>query len=106
MSGQKISVTSSAGLDAETIRKSGVRGNPDVSAIPSLDKNKLCVLVWHYHDDDLPGADAAIDLRFNGIPFADGKMKLVHYRIDSTHGNAFEVWKKMGSPFPLTAKQF
>jgi xylan 1,4-beta-xylosidase len=105
MSGQKISVTSSAGLDTETIRKSSVHGNPEVSAFASLDKNKLCVLVWHYHDDDLTGADAAVNLELNGIPFADGKIKLTHYRIDAEHANSFEAWKKMGSPFPITEKQ-
>jgi xylan 1,4-beta-xylosidase len=106
MGGQKISTTSSAGLTADAIRHSGVRGNPDVAALASLDKDKLCVLVWHYHDDDLPGADAAVDLQLIGIPFADGKMELTHYRIDGEHSNSFEAWKKMGSPFPISEKQF
>ena len=106
MSGQQLAVTSSAGLDAEAIRKSGVRGQPDVSAWAAGDVNKIAVLVWHYHDDDLPGPDAAVDLQMNGIKFADGKAKLAHYRIDAEHSNAYEVWKKMGSPFPLTEKQF
>ncbi|MBW8865017.1 MAG: beta-xylosidase [Verrucomicrobia bacterium] len=106
MSGQQLAVTSSAGLDTEAIRKSGVRGQPDVSAWAGGDANKIAVLVWHYHDDDLPGPDAAVDLQLDGIKFADGKAKLAHYRIDAEHSNAYEVWKKMGSPFPLTEKQF
>ncbi len=55
MSGQRVAVTSSAGLDAETIRRNGVRANADVSALAALDTHQLAVLVWHYHDDDLPG---------------------------------------------------
>jgi xylan 1,4-beta-xylosidase len=43
-----------------------VRGNPDVSALASLDKNKLAVLVWHYHDDDVPGPAADVDLTLDG----------------------------------------
>ena len=54
MSGQRVAVESSSGLDAETILKSGVRGQPDVSALATLDKNRLAVLVWHYADDDVP----------------------------------------------------
>jgi len=98
-------VTSSAGLDVMTIRKSGVRGQPDVSAWASGDKNKIAVLVWHYHDDDLAGPDAQVDLQLSGITLPDGKAKLTHYRIDAEHSNSYEAWKKMGSPVPLTEKQ-
>ena len=106
MSGQQISVASSAGLAAETIRKSGVHGNPDVSALASLDQNKLCVLNWHYHDDDLPGPDAAVELLLNGIPSTTGMVKVTHYRIDEDHSNAFATWKKMGAPYPISEQQF
>ena len=106
MSGQQLSVTSSAGLDADTIRRSGVRGQPDVSAWASGDKNKIAVLVWHYHDDDLPGPDAQVDLQLSGISFPDGKAKLTHYRIDAEHSNSYGAWEKMGLPLPLTDKQF
>ena len=38
--------------------KDGVRGaTPDVSALASLEANRLSVMVWHYHDDDVPGPD-------------------------------------------------
>ena len=105
MSGQKIAVESSAGLKADSIRKSNVRGAADVSAYASCDKNKTAVLVWHYHDDDLPGADAEITLQLKGISF-QGEARVTHYRIDAEHGNSFEAWKKMGSPLPLSAKDF
>ena len=106
MSGERVAVESSAGLDAETIRKSGVRGEPDVSALASRDKNKLAVLVWYYHDDDLPGPDAAIDLALSGIPFKSGKVTLTQYRIDANHSNSYEAWLRMGSPLPLSAEQY
>ena len=106
MSGQRLAVESSAGLDAETIRSRGVRGSPDVSALASLDKNKLAVLVWHYHDDDLPGPDANVNLTLDNLPFANGAVKLVHYRIDADHSNSYQAWLKMGSPLPLSDKQY
>jgi xylan 1,4-beta-xylosidase len=106
MSGQSVSVTSSAGLDAQTIQKSNVRGVPDVSAFASLAKNELAVLVWHYHDDDLPGPDAAVDLQLDGLPVANGATTVTHYRIDAGHSNSFEAWKKMNSPYPVSEKQF
>jgi|SRR5665213_1050451 len=106
MSGQRVAVESSAGYGADEIRKSGVRENPDVSALASLDKNKLAVLVWHYHDDDLPGPDANVDVSLDNLPFADGDATLTQYRIDADHSNAYAAWLRMGSPLPLSEKQY
>jgi xylan 1,4-beta-xylosidase len=106
MSGRRVAVESSAGLDARTILKSGVRGRPDVSALASLDHGQLAVLLWHYHDNDLPGPDAEVDLALAGLPFAQGGAKVARYLIDSTHGNSYQAWLRMGSPQPLSDQQF
>jgi xylan 1,4-beta-xylosidase len=106
MSGQRLAVASSAGLDAQKILKSGVRGQPDVSALASLDHDKLAVLVWHYHDDDVPGPDAQVDLALDNLPFANGGATLTQYRIDASHGNSYAAWKRMGSPPAPSAGQY
>jgi xylan 1,4-beta-xylosidase len=107
MSGQRLAVESSAGLTADIIRARNVReNNPDVSALASLDKNKLAVLVWHYYDDDVPGPDANVDLALDNLPFANGDVKLTQYRIDANHSNSYEAWLRMGSPLPLSETQF
>ena len=48
--------------------RDGVRGAPDVSALASLAPKKLAIMVWHYHDDDVPGPDAGVQLAVNGLP--------------------------------------
>jgi xylan 1,4-beta-xylosidase len=106
MSGRRLAVESSAGLNAEQIRARGVRGNPDVSALASLDRNKLTVLVWHYHDVDIPGPDANVDLALDNLPIATGNAKLTQYRIDADHANSYAAWLKMGSPLPLSDEQY
>lgn len=106
MSGQRIAVESDGAIPLETILKDGVRGSPDVSAFASLDKNKMYVLVWHYHDDDVPGSDADIQLRLDNLPAKSGKMKMRQYRIDAYHSNAFNAWQKMNSPQNPTARQY
>ena len=106
MSGQRVGVKSSAGLDADAIRRSGVRGDPDVSALASLDQNKLCVLVWHYHDDDVPGPDAAVDMTLVGLPVTNGPATLTQYIIDADHSNSYEAWKRMGSPLSPSPEQY
>lgn len=98
MDGRRLRLESSAAVPLDTMVKDGVRGTPDVSGLASLDGKKLCVMLWHYHDDDMPGPDAQVALELSGLPAAFRKVSVRHYRIDSTHSNAFTVWKGMGSP--------
>src|SRR5262249_8695999 len=66
---------------------------------------KLCVLVWYYHDDDLPGAAANVDLQFSGLQAMQGDPEIRQYRIDADHSNATTVWQQMGSPEKPTDEQ-
>jgi xylan 1,4-beta-xylosidase len=106
MSGQRLAVESDAAVPLAEMLKNGVRNQPDISAQASLDANKLCVLVWHYHDDDLPGPDADVQLTCTGLPSAAGKARLAQFRIDADHSNSFTVWQQMGSPPQPTTQQY
>jgi len=90
----------------DAIMRDGVRGAPDVSAMASLAPKKLAIMIWHYHDDDVPGPDANVQLTVNGLPIASGDARLTHYRIDDTHSNAYAEWKRMGSPIAPTRPQY
>ena len=63
-------------------------------------------MVWHYHDDDVPGPDADVQLTLDGLPAAADGARLTHYRIDETHSNAYAEWKRMGSPIAPTRPQY
>ncbi|MFH1883822.1 MAG: beta-xylosidase [Planctomycetota bacterium] len=106
MSGQRLSVNSSGAVPLDTILKEGVREKPDVSALATLDKNKVCVMLWHYHDEDIPGPQADVKLTLSGLPIRSGTLQIRHYRIDQEHSNAYTLWKKMGSPQQPTAQQY
>jgi xylan 1,4-beta-xylosidase len=108
MGGRRIEVTSSGDPGVEEIIKSGVRAAPDIAALASLDtaKRQLAVLVWYYHDDDLPGADAAIDLAIAGLPANVPEAKLAHYRVDADHSNAYTLWRKLGLPVAPNKDQY
>jgi xylan 1,4-beta-xylosidase len=106
MGGRRVAVQSSAGAALDSILKNGVRGSPDVSALAGLEAKRLSVLVWHYHDDDTSGPDAAVELAVSGLPVALGSARLKHYRIDENHGNAFSAWKRMNSPQTPTPQQY
>jgi xylan 1,4-beta-xylosidase len=98
MGGQRIAAQSSSEVPLDALLATGVRAGPDVAAFASLEGRRLSVMVWHYHDDDVPGPDAAVDLELTGLPGAPGLAALRHYRIDGSHSNAFAAWKRMGSP--------
>jgi len=104
MGGDRVRVASTGALGLEAVRDSGVRAYPDVAALASRSERAITVLVWHYHDDDLPAPPAPVDLRIDGVPI--GEPTITHYRIDAEHSNAYEVWKKLGSPQSPTAPQY
>ena len=96
MSGKRLPVRSDAAIPLDEVIRDGVRGKPDIAGFASTDGERLCAMLWHYHDDDVPGPDAQVELTIKGL--AAGAAQLRHYRIDETHSNAFSAWKRMGSP--------
>jgi len=106
MSGRRVAVRSSSEVPLDAIIRDGVRGAPDVTALASSDANKLAVMVWHYHDDDVPGSEAAVELALGGLPAGVSSARLTHYRIDDEHTNPFAVWRRMGSPAGPSLQQY
>jgi len=106
MSGQRVATTSSNEIPLDKMIHDSVRGAPDVAALTSLDGKKLCVLIWHYHDDDVAGPDAQIQLTLNHLPLTAGAAKLTRYAIDQTHSNAYAEWQRLGSPGAPNENQY
>ncbi|PTY03257.1 beta-xylosidase [Opitutaceae bacterium EW11] len=105
MGGQRLATESSGEVPLERMISDSVRVQPDVAAMASLEDEKLCVLVWHYHDDDVPGPAAEIALSLEGLT-ARAPAKLTRYLIDQEHSNAYAAWKRMGSPHAPNEKQY
>jgi xylan 1,4-beta-xylosidase len=106
MGARRVTATSDAAVPLDSIMKTGVRDQPDVSLLASRDDKKLTVLAWHYHDDDVAGPAAAVSLALEGLPMTQGKAKVRQFRIDAEHSNAYTVWQSMGSPAQPTAAQY
>jgi xylan 1,4-beta-xylosidase len=105
MSGRRLAVDSDGAVPLDALLRDGVRDRADVSALASLDEKKLCVLVWHYHDDDVPGPAAAVELMVQGLDKSVRQARLAHYRVDGEHSNAYTAWQAMGSPREPSAEQ-
>jgi len=101
----RILVTGDNILSVDEIIAKGVHGNtPDVFGIASRNAHSLAVLIWNYHDDDLLAPGSKISLRMKNIPV--NRVLMHHYRIDSTHSNAYEAWKKIGAPQEVDSVQY
>jgi len=102
---ERIAAVSDAQIPLEQIVAEGVRGETDVGVLATrTSQGGIAVLLWNYHDDDLPGPEAAVRLNIKGARKARARATL--WRVDETHGNAFSAWKRMGSPQSPNAAQY
>ena len=103
MSGNRVEVGGNLAYDYKAIRDKSVRDAPDINGLAAIDKKTATVMVWNYHDDNLPAPDAPVEVKMKGLP--GGEVLLSHYRIDKENSNSYQVWKKMGSPQNPTQEQ-
>lgn len=106
MHGERVSATSSHAIALEELIEKGVRETPDVAAIASRSEKQLAMMVWHYHDDDVVGASASVELEIDGLPTEFQSAQITHYRVDQFHSNAYDAWRRMGSPAAPDAQQY
>ena len=105
MRGDRIKTESSGAAGLDAILQAGVRGKPDVDALATVAGREISVMLWNYHDDDVPAPDAPVRLSIAGLPSPARRALVRHYRIDATHSNAYAAWQAMGSPQSPTAEQ-
>nr|WP_229202920.1 beta-xylosidase [Arcicella rosea] len=103
MEGNRVEVKQNLAYDFKKVRDKSVREAADINALASKSANSAGIMIWNYHDDNLPAPDALVEISIKGLP--TGKVALLHYRIDKENSNAYEVWKTMGSPKQPTAEQ-
>lgn len=106
MGRQRLRTESSATVALESMVKSGVKQEADVSAVASRDDHAVSVVVWNYHDDDVAAAPANVSVTVAGLPAKQGRVLVRHYRVDHEHSNAYTKWKTMKSPQTPTADQY
>jgi xylan 1,4-beta-xylosidase len=101
---ERIAASSSRQVALDAIIKNGVRDEPDVGVLATRGGKRIAILMWHYHDDDVPGTAAEIRLVVSGIR---GKtLTRTHYRIDERHSNSYAAWQRMGSPIAPDKSQY
>ena len=105
---KRVAVEAPSMIPVDALIADGVRGEPDIGAIASLDdaKSRLTVLLWNYHDVAGGYEDRrTVQLTLTGLPRSARRARAAEYSIDETSGNAYTAWLAMGSPQPPTAAQ-
>jgi len=95
---EQVDATSSGELPLEEIVSNGVRGAPDVGVLATrTDQGRVDILLWHYQDDDVPGAPADVRVVLSGL-VRGARYQARVWRVDRDNGDAFTAWQAMGSP--------
>ncbi|MFB9293216.1 GH39 family glycosyl hydrolase [Persicitalea jodogahamensis] len=87
----------------QKVTKESVRGEADINGFATKGSREAAVMVWNYHDDNVPGPDAPVSVQIKGLTAS--RVLVQHYRIDQQHSNSYEAWKRMGSPQKPTPEQ-
>lgn len=103
---QRITARSSGELALDDVLRDGVRNATDIRALATRSQHSVEILVWNYHDDDLTGQNAAIDLSIDGLPSEVSHARFEQFRVDAEHSNAYAAWLKMNSPPTPSPDQF
>jgi xylan 1,4-beta-xylosidase len=102
---EQVAANSSGEVPLAQIVADGVRGAPDVGVLATrAEGGRVDILLWHYHDDDVPAPPADVHLLVTGLAPGQGRRARV-WRVDRENGDAFTAWKAMGSPAAPTKQQ-
>lgn len=93
----------SRNFSADHIIENSVRGEADINALATYDEKGAGIMVWNYHDDNIPAPASKVTLNVDGLK--EGRVQVMHYRIDDKFSNSYEAWKSMGSPQNPTDEQ-
>jgi xylan 1,4-beta-xylosidase len=100
----QLEASSTGEVPLAQIVSEGVRGAPDIGVLATrTDDGRVDILLWHYHDDDVPGQPAEVHVSLTGL--APGPRAARVWRVDHDNADAFTAWKAMGSPSSPTPRQ-
>ncbi|MHC4692752.1 MAG: GH39 family glycosyl hydrolase [Planctomycetota bacterium] len=98
LQGKRVTVTSSGALGIDSILDKGIRNKPDIDALATATEETVQILVWNYHDDMVRAEPASVKLTVKAPKNDVKRTRVIHYRIDDTHSNAYTRWLEMKSP--------
>ena len=98
-----LATESTGALPLDEILQNGVTGAPDVNAVATRHNGQIDILLWNYHDANVPAPPAHVRLTVDGL--TGSAVQESQFRVDSDHSDAYPLWLKMGSPAHPTTQQ-
>jgi xylan 1,4-beta-xylosidase len=105
LAGTRLPLTSSGARPLDDVLSNGVRGEPEIDGLATLDGDAVQVLVWNYHDDILTVAATPVHLTIKVPPSFGSAVRVSHLRVDESHGDAYTVWVSQGMPASPSAAE-
>jgi xylan 1,4-beta-xylosidase len=103
LGGDWVRTESTGALPVEQIVTRSVADASDVDVVATRRPRQMDILLWNYHDADVPVAPANVALEVRGLPSAQVKEEV--FLMDASHSNSYAVWQRMGSPQKPSAAQ-
>jgi xylan 1,4-beta-xylosidase len=98
-----LATESTGALPLDDILQNSVTGAPDINAVATRHNGQIDILLWNYHDADVPAPATQVHLTVDGL--AGSAVQESRFRVDSTHSDAYPLWVQMGRPPHPTAEQ-
>jgi xylan 1,4-beta-xylosidase len=105
LEGTRLPLTSSGALALSDLLASGVRGQPDVDGLATLNGDAVQILVWNYHDDLVPAPDTRVRLTVKVSAGFGSRVRASNLRVDDSHGDAYNIWVAQGMPTAPSREQ-
>jgi len=105
LAGNRVPLMSDGALPVESVLGDALKSQDEVDGMAAWDGQALRVLVWKYADDLVPTPTTQVHLSVK-VPAALGaQVRLAHFRVDESHGDAYTTWVKQGSPAQPSSRQ-
>lgn len=69
---ERLKAASSDALSTGDVVRDGVRARPEINAIATHSDHETEILLWNYHDEDLPALASLVELSISGLPETSG----------------------------------
>jgi xylan 1,4-beta-xylosidase len=103
LGGAWVKTESDGELPLDQVVAQSVAAVADVNAVATRNGNEIDVLIWNYHDADVPAPAAQVQISVDGLHGAHAIES--EFRVDANDSNAYRAWQEMGSPAKPTAEQ-
>jgi len=105
LAGTRVPLSSSGAIPLRDVLAQGVRDQPEVDGMATLDGATIQVLVWKYHDDIVTDVATPVHLAIT-VPASFGSsVRVSHLRVDEAHGDAYTTWVSQGMPAAPSSAQ-